>query len=60
MQVVRADGVEIRQKSKGRRWIRTSNFHRVKMVPEAEKRTPQALSVSVIPVLDTDFKGSVH
>jgi hypothetical protein len=42
------------------RWIRTSDFHRVRMVREPENHTPQALTICTARAIFTVFKGSVH
>jgi hypothetical protein len=44
----------------GRHWIRTSDFHRVRMVRQAENHTPQELTYSMIRTDSTFFKGSVQ
>ncbi|MFI5457201.1 MAG: hypothetical protein ACHRXM_17285 [Isosphaerales bacterium] len=44
----------------GRRWIRTSDFHRVRMLAQSENHIPQALSISMVRTVSTVFKASVR
>ena len=46
--------------SSGRYWIRTSDFHRVRVAEQPENHTPQALTVSIVCTDRMIFKGSVH
>jgi hypothetical protein len=60
VQIACSESAHTRHKANGRHWIRTGDFHRVRMVREPENHTPQALIVSMVPMIRMDFKGSVH